>query len=274
MGLLFAGEAGDLTWGARTIGDRLNAADLDGENASIPGRDGALWTPRKTLQELELTVKTFITGADYTGGMPSAAGGRAIVRARYGKLLQVLRNPDALTEIRDDETNRAALVELISGPSPDTMAGGTRAEVEFDLRVPAGCWKDTAAFDTGTVNVANGTVLSLPAGAMGGDLPIVDAVITLTPPASNITITEPGGQSLTFAGALPAGNPTVISCSAWTAIQAGASTDYLPRITWTAAEILPIRSRGSTPPTLTFAMSGTTTATKVRVQGRRRWYTA
>lgn len=270
MGLKLAGELAGLTWNVRTKGDRWATAGLRGDNRIVPALDGATYRPGKRLEQLDLSLECWIVGAHQDGGMPDSAYGRQLVHERYQALLNGFRG--TLGEVVDTDTGRRCWAELAGSTDPSTMAGGTRAEVDLDLTVPAGCWEDVTGFSVAATPVANGTQVTLP-GAGGSRLPIIDAKLMLTPPYRNVRITEPGGQWLQFDGDQPGSSVLTIDCTAWTATLQGGSVNYLPRVRWSAASMLPI-SGFPGPPVLTVTGEGFSSASRLAVTGRRRWYSA
>lgn len=271
MALTLGGLAGDYTWNVRTKGDRWTAADLRGDNLPIPGRDGATWRAGKKLDQLGFTISCWILGSAADGSMPRNQDARALVKQRYEALLHALRVPGQLTELVDTSTGRRCYAELAAGTDPDTMAGGTRAEVDFDVLVPAGCWEDVTPFTLADTPIANGTVVTL-AGAGGSPLPITDTTITLTGPGRNVRLTEPGGEWLAWSGDLPA-SKLIVDTKAYTAKFQGGTINYLPRVSWSAVPMLPIRAYPGDP-ALTVAIEQAGGATRLAVTGRRRWFTA
>ncbi|MDL5159398.1 hypothetical protein [Actinomycetospora termitidis] len=271
MALTLGGLAGDLTWNVRTKGSRWTAAEPRGDNLAIPGRDGSVWRPGKRLDQLSFAIEVWLLGCAPDGSMPRNQDARALLKARYETLLHALRPPGTLTELVDTDTGRRCYAELAGGPDPDTMAGGTRAEVEFDVIVPAGCWEDVTPFTLADTPIANGTTVTVP-GAGGSPLPVTDTVITVTGPGRNVRITEPGGEWLAWSGDLPA-SKLIIDTKAYTAKYQGGTINYLPRVSWSAVPMLPIRAYPGNP-ALTIAIEQAGGASRINVTGRRRWYTA
>lgn len=268
MALKLGGVAGDLTWNIRSKGGRWTTAGLRGGNLVVPAADGTVWRPHKKLEELDFTLQCWIVGARQDGGMPDSEHGRQLVHERYQRLLTTFRG-SALGEVLDTETGRRAYAELQGATEPSTMAGGTRAEVDLDLTVPAGCWHDAEPFTLASTPFANGTQLTVP-GSGGGHLPIVDLAITLTGPYRNLVITEPGGHWLRWDGDHVGSNPLVVDCSAWTAVLQGGSLNYLPRMRWSAAAMLPVTAPDGDA-ALTLAAESTSAATRIAITGRRRF---
>lgn len=272
MALKLGGVAGNLTWNVRSKGPRWSTAGLRGGNLVVPAGDGAVWRPGKKLEELDLTLQCWIVGANSDGGMPDSARGKRLVHERYQQLLHTFRGRQ-LGELLDTETKRRAYAELQGATDAATMAGGTRAEVDLELTIPAGCWHDSEPFTLAATPMANGQQVVL-AGSGGSPLPIIDARITLTPPFRNVVITEPGGAWLRWDGDSIGSSVLVIDCAAWSAtLQGGGTTNYAPRLRWSEASMLPIYAPTSDA-VLTITGEAMTAASRIAVTGRRRWLSA
>jgi hypothetical protein len=276
MGVTVGGVSLDsLVWNVRTRADRIASAQRRGKNQPRAGLDGTAWMPGKPLDELQFNLQMWILGADPLGEFPADPDMRTKVLKRYDKLLRLMGQQSALVEVVDVGRQRRCFAEIGDNIGPSVMAGGTRAEVEFPLTVPAGCWEDATPFDTGTaVPLAYGPLTVT--GAGGGTLPLLGLTITLTPPASNITLTTSDGRWVTFAGALPAGAATVLDLNTAdpNAYQTSSpGTSLLSKLTWDSIAPLPIPA-STADPVLTVAASATTSASRIRIQGRRRYHSA
>jgi hypothetical protein len=268
MGVTVGGVSLDsLVWNVRTRGDRMVTAGRRVKNIARAGLDG-----------LAFSLRMWILGADPLGEFPSDPVMRSRVERRYEKLLRVMAQQDELVEVVDTRSQRRCFAEIGDNIGPTIQAGGSRAEVEFPLVVPAGCWEDVTPFDTGTgvVLPANGSITVT--GGGGGTLPLQGLTITLTPPASNVVITTADGRWVQFAGPIPAGAATVLDLNVADpyAYQLGApATSLLSKVTWDTVAPLPIRASASgADPVLTVTAGATTAASRIRIQGRRRYLTA
>jgi hypothetical protein len=266
-----------LVWNVTTRSDRVSTAGRRGQNIERAGLDGRSWWPGKPLDELEFDLKMWIQGSDPFGELPTVPLARRKVAARYDRLLRVMAQQVGLVEIVDTEAQRRCFGEVAGAVSPDIMAGGNRAEVKFPVTVPAGCWEDVTAFDTGAAVVlpAAGNVTVV--GGGGGTLPLLGLTITLTPPASNVVITTSDGHWVQFAGALPVGAATVLDLNADdpNAYQVSSpGVSLLSKVTWDSVAPLPIPVGSGADPVLAVTAASTTGASRIRIQGRRRWMSA
>jgi hypothetical protein len=264
----------DLVWNVTTIGDRLVTAGRRGGNVETGNLDGTVWRANKPLAELTPTLSMWLLGSDPHGEFPDSLPMRMVMRARLDTLLKVMGQQEGLVEVVDTETSRRCFAEIVAALAPDTMAAGSRAEVQFPLVVPAGCWEDVAEFDTGAVVLGASTNVTVPCS--GSTLPTVGLRIELTPPASNLLITTPQGRWVRFNGALPAGVYTVLDLNPRLPAAYQSST---PATSLLAATELPdvqalTLPASSTNPVLTVTATGTSAASRIRVRGRRRWQTA
>lgn len=275
MGLTVNGQTLErLVWNVTTIGERLGTSGRRGANVEANRIDGSGWRGDKPLSELLLNLSMFIVGSDPDGDFPSDPTMRARMRKRLDQLLALMGQQETLSEFVDVETGRRCYAEVAQPVLPTTMAAGGRAEVQFPLTVPAGCWEDVAEFDTGDVVLGADTDVVVPCA--GSNLPTVGLRIDFTPPASNIRVETAAGRWVEFNGALPAGAATRLDLDPWdpAAYQVSA-----PGVSLLAAVNIPDvvalqLPASSAAPVLTVTATGTTGASRVRVRGRRRWQTA
>lgn len=276
MGVTVGGVSLDsLVWNVRTIGGRLATAGRKGANAELAGLDGTMWRS-KPLAELQLPLSMWIVGSNTDGTVPQDGSVRSKMRDRYRQLLQIMGQQQGLVEVVDVARQVRCFAEIQGAVTPVTMAGGTRAEVEFPLIVPAGCWEDVAAFATAKVTLpASGSVTLT--GAGGGNLPLLGLTVTLTPPGRNVRLVAADGSWLQFNGDLPAGADTVITLGGWSpdAKQVGSNTSLQGQLRWgPRAQPLPVPVPSSGDPVLTVTSEAGTTASKISISGRRRWQSA
>lgn len=263
-----------LVWNVRVQGERLVTAGRRGANVETSNIDGVLWRPNKPLAELYPILSMWILGADPDGDFPLEQRTRMRMRARLDELLFVMGQQAGLVEVVDTDSNRRCFAEIQAALAPTTMGGGGRAEVQFPLAVPAGCWEDVTEFDTGQVVFDGSTDVTVPAG--GSNLPTVGLIVELTPPATNVRLQTAAGRWIEFNGALPAGAATRIDLDPRmpAAYQLSA-----PAVSLLAAVELPDVQALALPasvinPVISATASGTSGASRVRIRGRRRWQTA
>lgn len=276
MGVTVDGVSLDrLVWNVRTIGDRLITAGRRGGNTPAATVDGTIWRADKPLSELYPSLSMWLAGADPDGDFPAVPRMVARMRLRLDELLTLLVGQDRLREIVDTDTGRRCFAEVTDVLAPRTMAGGARAEVVVPLVVPAGCWEDVTAFDTGAVVLpAAGSVTVT--GAGGGHLPTTGLTIELTPPGRNIELTTADGRWIKFNGDLPAGAATRIHLDP---LDPRCYQISAPGVSLIAAVVLPDvvplpLPNSAADPVLDVTAEAVTGASRIRVQGRRRWLSA
>jgi hypothetical protein len=275
MGLTVNGQSLDrLVWNVTTIGERLGTAGRRGANVEANRIDGSAWRADKPLAELLLNLSMFILGSDPDGDFPADPFMRGRMRKRLDQLLVLMGQQDALAELVDTETQRRCFAEVAQPLLPTTMAHGARAEVQFPLTVPAGCWEDVAEFDTTALVLTANTAVPVPCA--GSTLPTVGLQIDLTPPASNIRIETALGRWFEFNGPLPAGAATRLDLNPWDPAVYQTSAPGVSLLAAAAIpDVVPLQLPASpTNPVLTVTATGTTAASRIRVRGRRRWQTA
>jgi hypothetical protein len=276
MGITIGGTSLDtLVWNVRTLGERMATAGRRGTNLESAGLDGTRWRGNKPLAELQLTLSMWILGSNFDAALPGSPTMRQAVRTRLDTLLRLINQQEALTTVADTTSNRQCRAEIQGALGPATMAGATRMELQLPLVIPAGCWEDVTAFTPAAVLFAASTAVTVVGGG-GGTLPLTGMTVKLTPPASNVRITTAAGKYVQFNGAVPAGadtwlvldpeNPQAYQTSAPTVSLLG-SLD-LP-------DVIPLAIPASTAdPVVTVTAASTTSATRIRFTGRRRYATA
>lgn len=267
-------DLASLVWNVRLQGERLVTAGRRGTNVETSNVDGTLWRPDKPLAELYPILSMWILGADPDGEFPAETRTRMRMRARLDQLLLLMGQQEALVEVVDTDSQRRCYAEIQAALAPTTMGGGGRAEVQFPLVVPAGCWEDVTAFDTGSTVFGASTAVTVPCG--GSNLPTVGVTIELTPPASNVRVTTAGGKWVQFNGALSAGASTMLDLNPR---MPAAYKTTTPTVSLLAAvelpDVQPLAIPASvTNPVVQVTAAGTSGATRIRIRGRRRWQTA
>lgn len=275
MGLTVNGQTLDrLVWNVRTIGERLGTAGRRGANVEANQIDGTGWRPDKPLAELLITLSMWIAGADPDGDFPSDPFMRTRMRRRLDQLLLLMGQQDDLAEIVDTDTDRRCYAEISQPLLPTTMAAGARAEVQFPLTIPAGCWEDVDEFDTGDVVLTADTDVTVPAG--GSTLPTVGLRIDVSPPARNLRIETAQGRFVEFSGDLPAGAATRIDLNPWDPQVFQVSTPAVSLLAaLTIPDVVPLPLPAAVAdPVISITAQATSAASRIRVRGRRRWQTA
>lgn len=263
-----------LVWNVAVQGERLVTAGRRGANVETSNIDGVLWRPGKPLAELYPVLTMWILGSDPDGDFPLEPHARKRMRARLDQLLLVMGQQEGLVEVVDTDTDRRCWAEIQATIAPTTMAGGGRAEVQFPLAVPAGCWEDVAEFDTGQVVFDGDTGVTVPCA--GSNLPTVGLIVELTAPATNVRLETASGRWIEFNGAVPAGAATVIDLNPR---MPAAYQSSSPGVSLLAAVELPDVQSLALPaavmnPVISATATGTSGASRIRVRGRRRWQTA
>jgi hypothetical protein len=275
MGVTVNGQTLDrLVWNVRTIGERLGTSGRRGVNVEANQIDGTGWRPDKPLAELLITLSMWIAGSDPDGDFPLDPLMRSRMRKRLDQLLLLMGQQDALSEIVDTDTDRRCFAEIAQPLLPTTMAGGGRAEVQFPLTIPAGCWEDVAEFDTGAVVLGADTDVTIPAS--GSTLPTVGLRIDLTPPVRNLRLETATGRFVEFSGDIPAGAATRIDLNPWdpACYQVSApGVSLIAALTIPDVVALPLPA-AVVDPVITATAENTSGASRIRVRGRRRWQTA
>lgn len=198
-----------------------------GENITVPGRHGAVVTPRKRFESNDLVLPLWINGCLPDGSIPSGSTEQIELFKRRDELLRLLyADPLRVAFTRPDGNEVAAVCEVSDVLDFTRQRMEPMAQVSVALNVPGAFWSD-AATQTQTVTGTTGAVQALSAFA-AATAPMQDLTITFVGPISNPTLTH-GNRYVTYNGAISAGRQLVISTSNWT-VSPGTGAAWTPDI--------------------------------------------
>jgi hypothetical protein len=195
-----------------------------GENVVVPGRHGAIPTP-KMFSENDLVLPLWINGAEDDGSIPGGSTAAREWFARRDELLRILyADPLVLEFTRPDGTERSARVQVTGVLEFDRLQMAPAAQVNIGLTVPSGFWYDSAAV-TETITGATGTVETLSVFE-GATAPMTDLTITFGP-CNNPQLLLGSDIALTYNGVIGAGRQLVVDTANWS-LSTGVGTPWTP----------------------------------------------
>lgn len=254
----------------------IRAADLSGligiperrgSDTMVPGRHGAVRTPRKRYGVRRLVIDFWVHGANPDGTVP--ADRHARFYANLDTLTQLLAL-DTLTLLHTlpDQSVRQLTVEPVAGIEPRRWLEGSmaRVPVAFDAADPF--WADTALTQV-TFSLATGATRVLT--ELACTAPIDDATVTFGPGANPRLEQTSTGAFTRYGAVIGADRTLIVNSALWQLSGTGGLVpDYLafshgPNTRWVVLDPVP---GGAPTVTLTHTGGGTVQTT---IAGRRKW---
>lgn len=261
-------------WNVTTWAGRLSVPARKGEVVSPPGRSGFLPSLYAPFEPGKVTLAMWIVGCTVDGQVPTDRSLRAEFEANRARLINLFTRGGLmhLEQYKPDGTVREAWATMTSAIDFTTQAGGTRAEFNVQLDIPASFWQEPEAQWTETSITSLPTTLEV-GHLIGSDAPVEDAIIEVTGAISNPQVTD--GVSGSWVK-LP---DTVPDGVKWT-IDAGAFSSTLgatPRLDVSNAgssRLIVLTPQLGGPPYVTVSGSAPGPNAKVRVTAHRKFLTA
>lgn len=211
-GLNLAGPA--LT--ARDLSGLLSLPERRGENVPVPGRHGAVRTPRKRYGGRVAPFEILVRGFDYATGAAatSTEQARELVAANLDLLGRALALDEApLVHTMADESTRSVLAEARGAVDATRDKSGVLATVKVAFESASAFWRaDTPT--VASVALANGGTGQL-AELDGCTAPIDDALIVFGP-GDPPRLTDLGsGTWVAYDTAIGGGRTLRLDCAEW-----------------------------------------------------------
>lgn len=208
------------------ISGTMSTPPRRGSNATVPGRHGAIRTPKR-FDVSEIVLPLWVNGALPDGSVPPGSSMAEEFFARRDELLNILQAPTLLLEYtRPDGTSRSAYAECAEVLDFARIGAGPEAKVSVALTLYEGFWADTdpvSQIVTGTT----GTVQALTAFE-GATAPMADLTLTFTGPVNNPQLNLGGGAAFVkYNGTVAAGQQLVIDTATWQ-VSPGTGTSWSP----------------------------------------------
>lgn len=213
--LLVNGEELNTTWcDIEGLTSLLVAPGPRGDNVTVPGRHGAIRTPRKRRDVAEIVLPLWVKGVNRsTGDIPPRPAAR--LHENIDHLLRIFHAETVELEYRrDDATSRTVTAELAADPAVAVRERSypPLARVSIALTLFEPFWTETADVSTTITGISGSTgVLS---GFAGSTAPIADSVITFYGPVSNPKLAI-GEAWVQYNGVIAAGRQLVLECEHW-----------------------------------------------------------
>jgi hypothetical protein len=207
-----------LGWNVSTYGGREDMPGVKGEPQNIAGRSGIIPAEDRPFDAPTYVLSMWVVGCNADGLIPSNSS----MRREYEKNLANLKllfgrgKVILLEQQQADDTWQRTLAIAGQSWSPETQAGGTRAEFNIQLTLVDVFWEDPnlANFTSpnGLFSTASSTGWAMTIdGLAGANAPTEDAVLTLTGPMLDPQIIDTqSGHRLTMTGFIPSGQLWVL----------------------------------------------------------------
>jgi hypothetical protein len=200
---------------------------LRGDNATVPGRHGAIKTPGKRFDTNEIVLPMWVLGARPDGTIPAAGEGRTFYE-RKGELLQLFHAEEVVLQFRrPDGLELTASAEVVDVMDFTRRYAEPLAKVAVALRLLDPFWADVVDVSQ-TIVGATGTTANLTAFA-GSTAPIADARVTFFGPVSNPQLSV-GQRWVRFNGVIPSGRELLLEVGHWRA-SSGSGAAWSPPVT-------------------------------------------
>lgn len=211
---------------APSVAGMFTAPARRGGNVTVPGRHGAVRTPKR-FEPNEIVLPLWINGAAADGSIPGGSTAAKEWYLRRDELLRVLyANPLLLEFTRPDGSPRSARAEVVDVLEFDRIQMVPAAQVNVALTLFEGFWFDTdpvSQIITGTT----GVTAELTAFA-GATAPMADLTLTFTGPVNNPQLNLGAGDAyVKYNGTVASGQQLVIDTAAWQ-VSPGTGTIWSP----------------------------------------------
>lgn len=206
--------------------DLMGSSAKRGKNTTVPGRHGAIRTPRKRFGEADIVLKLLVLGSQPDGSVPSGSKATELYQ-RADAIMALFPAADTvqLTRTLPNGSVRQCLAEVVGKVDWTRMMGSRplMAEVVISLVIPSVFWTDATPV-TSTITGITGTTATLTA-FQGATAPMENLTITFGP-CNNPSIAQ-GNTVMTYNGVISAGRQLVVSTATWT-LSTGSGTAWTP----------------------------------------------
>lgn len=254
-------------------------------DAVVPGLDGVIPAFSEDYEAPTFGLTMFVRGTDPDGLIP---GGGAIARfrANLDELIHLFSRRWGLIDLRETVSagvERQAWAKPVDTIQPEVRPGA-QGSFAVALLIPGAFWQDVAAVDWTQNGPSAGTAYEV-VPLRDSTAPVTDAVVLVTGPVTNPTITDvASGGSVTLNAAVPAGAQWRLNAGTWatrtgalglgSADVAGADAQATTRWTGFGARFLTLnasRDTGSRKVKIVVSGTGMTGATSISVRARRKF---
>ena len=271
-----------LAWNVETLDGRLAVPGVRGEDPIVPGMDGVVYVPNKSVDSGRMTLKMWVRGSDADGYVPVNSTQLAEFRKNLASITAMFGIRHRLLDIR--QTWPAGDIQWMAQVvQPYDFSGSLvnpRAKFAVELNIPETYGRDVNTSDYSSATaLTTGTTLTL-ATYNGLSAPISDAILVVRGPATNPRLTNPDtGEWVQYNGTIASGTDWRVDCSNWETrtgvgigIASGAGTNQVANTSYAGGgarfmRLLP-RSGG---PQLTLTGSSLGANTQVLARARRRF---
>lgn len=216
------------TWAymAPSVAGLLTVPARRGDNVTVPGRHGAVRTPKR-FEPNDVVLPLWINGAAADGSIPSGSTAAREWYKRRDELLRVLYADDLLLEFtRPDGSARSAYAQVTEVIEFERIAMIPTAQVNIGLNLYEGFWFDSTPVSqtvTGTTGVTAALTAFQDATAPMGELTLV-----FDGPVNNPQIAFGDGNTfIKYNGTVASGRKLLIDTAVWQ-VSPGTGTIWTP----------------------------------------------
>jgi hypothetical protein len=196
-------------------------------SVSVPGRPGVLPMVGEDVEATTIGLTLGVLGIGPDGVDRGAAGLDENLRALYALFGVRHRLLDVRYIAAPGVAEVSAEATVTTASEPEVWIGAARVRLAVVLRVPGAFWRDAApsAWSTRTLGVPQRVSI-----LDGASAPVVDAVLRITGPITDLRITDTAtGGWVGYPGTLLAGRALRVHCGRMDAHEA-------PSVSWDGAE--------------------------------------
>lgn len=203
---------------------RLRTPDVRGENARVPSRNGAIYTPGKMYDEGQIVLPMWVVGSDDDGAIPYGSDARKMFYKNMDTLTELFRPRRRLLDLRHklpDGTVRQALCEVQEAIDFTTESYDPIGKFSVVLTVPGSFWQDTVDKVSNQPITSSGQLLTL-TEFRTATAPMEDLLYEFVGPWTNpkISATENSVAavpelSFQYNAAIPVGQSLTVDCANW-----------------------------------------------------------
>lgn len=262
----YAKNIESLTGRLRTPGKRTS-------NVVVPGRHGSLRTGDKKFDENVIALPMWVVGADDDGKIPSGSTDRREFFKRMDELTALFMGSSGPLEVRHtlpDGSIRRCFADVLDAIDFTTIGANPDAKFGVSLVVHGAFWEDLNSITSS--RTANGSSATFSEFA-GATAPMEDLILAFTGPWTNPRITFADGSWLAYDEAITSSQGIRINSSDWTLAGVGGLVPSLQKLRYSGsssrwASVPPAVTGG---PVIQLAGTSRTTATRLALEGRRKY---
>lgn len=265
----------------------LAVPELRGDHTTLPQRSGVIPRYNRSYEAGEIALSMWVIGADVDGSIPAVRSARrALFERNLDTLLTLFHHQSSFITLYKQNIvpggtgtmeTRWARATVTGSTSVETMAARQRAEITFTFKLIDAHWTvSTPIVESSTASATLPQNITLTGM---GSAPVEDAVVTITGPITNPTVScYDSGSAVSYTGTISAGQTLVLDSSQWKATIASTNvTGSVSNVGHARWVYIPPRgsaavdATASMQPKLTLTGTSASAATKFSVSYKKRY---